>query len=173
MSAGSRPRKRAAFESPARLARPVAGDPGMRRPMTTVAGGVLVMLRVVAGIVWMMAVTFDWKRVSGEFDLAIGGLDLSEDERSWGLGVLWLVVGAMLLADLVLAVFILLGRNWPRVIVMVLSTISIASSFAAWWAQGQEIHVSTTLLTLSFDILVLLALSSRSAAAYARRFERR
>ena len=42
-----------------------------------------------------------------------------------------------------------------------------------WWAQGQEITINGALLSLSLDILVLLALSSRSAAAYARRNERR
>ena len=44
---------------------------------------------------------------------------------------------------------------------------------AAWWAQGQEITLQSTFLSLSLDILILLALSSQSAAAYARRGEKR
>ena len=59
------------------------------------------------------------------------------------------------------------GRNWARVVVMVFSTLSIASSFVAWWAQGQEITLQSTFLSLSLDILILLAVSSQSAAAYA------
>jgi hypothetical protein len=50
---------------------------------------------------------------------------------------------------------------------------SISASFVAWWAQGQEIEIQGTFLSLSLDILLLLALSSRSAAAYARRYEQR
>ncbi|WP_312677807.1 hypothetical protein [Microbacterium sp.] len=56
---------------------------------------------------------------------------------------------------------------------MVFSTLSIVSSFVAWWAQGQEITLQSTFLSLSLDILILLALSSQSAAAYARRGEKR
>ena len=39
--------------------------------------------------------------------------------------------------------------------------------------MGEEITLEGTFVSLSLDILVLLALSSRSAAAYARRNERR
>ncbi len=55
---------------------------------------------------------------------------------------------------------------------MLISVLSISTSFTAWWAQGQEIEIDGTYVSLSLDILVLLALSSRSAAAYARRNER-
>ncbi|MBZ6372011.1 MAG: hypothetical protein LBE44_08990 [Microbacterium hominis] len=65
------------------------------------------------------------------------------------------------------------GRNWASVVVRVFSTLSIASSFVAWWGQGQEITLQSTFLSLSLDILILLALSSQSAAAYARRGEKR
>jgi predicted membrane chloride channel (bestrophin family) len=59
------------------------------------------------------------------------------------------------------------------VLVMLFSVFSITTSFTAWWVAGEEIKIETTFLSLSLDILVLLALSSRSAAAYARRKERR
>ena len=72
-----------------------------------------------------------------------------------------------------LALFILTGHNWARVIVMTFSVISISASFVQWWAEGRRSRSAATLLTLGLDILVLLALSSRSAAAYARRNERR
>ena len=82
-------------------------------------------------------------------------------------------IGAFFLAlDAVFAVLILRGHNWPRILVMLISTISIASAFIAWWAVGDEITLDGTFPSLSLDILVLLALSSRSAAAYARRNER-
>jgi hypothetical protein len=56
---------------------------------------------------------------------------------------------------------------------MIIAVGSISTSFFAWWVQGQEITLDSTFVSLSLDILVLLALSSRSAAAYARRNERR
>jgi hypothetical protein len=56
---------------------------------------------------------------------------------------------------------------------MTFSAISITGSFIQWWTGNQVITITGSLLTLGLDILILLALSSRSAAAYARRNERR
>ena len=75
--------------------------------------------------------------------------------------------------EALLAFLIYRGVNWARVLVMGFSVVSISFSFAAWWAEDQEITINTTFVTLAFDILVLLALSSRDAAAYARRNEGR
>ena len=89
---------------------------------------------------------------------------------------LWFILalgGTVLAIDLLLTIFVFLGRNWARVIVMVIAVMSISTSFVAWWAQGQEIEIEGTFLSLSLDILLLLALSSRSSAAYARRYEHR
>ena len=61
-----------------------------------------------------------------------------------------------------LALFIYLGRNWARVLVLIVSTISIVSAFVSWWAQGQQLTLDGSLTTLALDILVLLALSSWS-----------
>ncbi|MFV0319722.1 MAG: hypothetical protein ACK5IN_05025 [Microbacterium sp.] len=63
------------------------------------------------------------------------------------------------------------GHNWPRVVIMPFAAVSIVSSFTAWWVQGQEIMLRTSLLLLAVDTLVVLVLSSRSTAAYARRNE--
>jgi hypothetical protein len=172
MSTERVPRKRAAFESPTRLATPLAHDPDMARPASTVAGAVLVLLRVLAGAGWLVAVALDWRTLAHEADAQLDGVSLTQDEIGWGLGVFAVVLGLFLLADAALAFLILRGRNTPRVIVMLFSTLSIGTSFVAWWVQGQDIRIQTTLLTLALDILVLLALSSRSAAGYARRHER-
>ncbi|MNW67945.1 hypothetical protein D3C74_466250 [compost metagenome] len=58
---------------------------------------------------------------------------------------------------------------------MVLAAISTTSSFVGWAVSGDQITLRTTLLTVALDILVLLTLSSRDAAAYTRdeRTERR
>ncbi len=172
MSTPRPPRKRAAFESPVRLAKPLAHDPSMPRPASTVAGAVLVLLRVLAGAGWFAVFARDWPSLAHEADAQLDGISLTPEDIGWGLGFVGGVLGVFLLTDAVLAFLILRGWNTPRVIVMMFSTVSIGTSFVAWWVQGQDIRVETTLLTLALDILVLLALSSRSAAAYARRHER-
>ena len=53
------------------------------------------------------------------------------------------------------------------------SPVSVASAAIGYFANGEEITIRTTLLTLALDILVLLALSSRDARAWARRPRRR
>ena len=174
MTAGE---KRAAFEPPGELARPVTPPSDMRRPAATTAGAALVVLRVLAGVVWLISLAVQWRGViSEEFD-DVTDVQLSGDEldavADAGLTIVLVVGGVILLVELVLAVLIYLGLNWPRILVMVLSTLSISGSFAAWWVGDQEITLQTTLLTLSLDILVMLALSSRSARAYARRPRRR
>ncbi len=168
------PQKRAAFEP---LAAPVAHDPAMRRPAATVAGGVLVLLRALAGIVWGLAVAFDlppWLQVvAGAADGSGAEPTLTLADVGVGAGVFFGILGGIALVQVVFGILLLRGSNLARVIVMLVSTVSIVTAFVGWWELGQEITVGTTLVTLSLDILVLLALSSRDAAAYARRNERR
>lgn len=167
------PKKRPAFEPAARLLKPTVYDPDMRRPMSTVAAAALVLLRVVAGIVVLAALAAGWDALLADPDVVLEGVEDSPDGRHAALWVILVIGGVVLLADLLLAVFIYLGQNWARVVMMVLSALSIGTVFAAWWAQGQEITIEGTFVSLAIDILLLLALSSRSAAAYARRDERR
>ncbi|WP_240948648.1 hypothetical protein [Microbacterium salsuginis] len=167
------PEKRPAYEPAARLLTPTGFAPDMPRPASTVAGAALVLLRVLAGVAVLVGIATGWDALLADPDSVLDGFDPSpEGSRA----ALWFVLaagGTVLLVDLLLAIFVFLGRNWARVIVMVIAALSIGTSFVAWWAQGQEIEIHTTFLSLSLDILVLLALSSRSAAAYARRHERR
>ena len=167
--------KRASFE--AWLARPVTPPPDMRRPATTVIGAALVVLRALAGVVWMISFAAQWPDVLTEGFDDVTGAPMSADEldavADAGLAVVLAFGIGLVLVDLALAVLIFLGFNWPRIVVMVISTVSISAAYAAWWVGDQEITLQTTLLTLSLDILVMLALSSRAARAYARRPRRR
>lgn len=167
------PRKRPAFEPAARLLKPTGYDPDMPRPTTTVAGVMLVMLRVLAGVVVLAALAAGWDALATSAEVKIEGMDATPEARRL---VLWVVVaiGVVVLAfETLLAILIFRGHNWPRVIVMLIAVISICSAFSAWWVLGEEITFESTYVSLSLDILVLLALSSRSAAAYARRNDRR
>ncbi|SIS00850.1 hypothetical protein [Microbacterium sp. RURRCA19A] len=167
------PRKRAAFEP---VAAPVARNPAMRRPAATVAGGVLVLLRAASGIVWGIAVAFDlppWlQAIAGAAEGSGADPTLTLPELGIGAGLFFGILGVIALIQAVFGIQLLRGSNVARVIVMLVSTLSIITAFAGWWELGQEITVGTTLVTVSLDILVLLALSSRDAAAYARRNEK-
>jgi len=167
------PQKRPAYEPAARLLKPPRYDPGMARPTATVAGVVLILLRVLAGVIVLVSIAAGWDALLSDPDSVLEGFDPTPEGRQ---AALWLVIatgGTVLLIDLALAFFVFQGFNWARVFVMFISVLSISTSFTAWWAQGQEITIATTYVSLSIDILLLLALSSRSAAAYARRNERR
>lgn len=163
------PEKRPAFEPPSRLLKPLGYDPDMPRPASTVAGTVLVLLRVAVGVLVLVAIGLNWDAALADPDLGIeADGDTSDAAR-------WLVIvssSIVLLVDLVLAILIFRGRNWARVLVMLIAVLSISTVFVAWWAAGQEVTIQTTYLSVALDILLLLALSSRSAAAYARRKER-
>lgn len=166
------PRKRAAFESPARLLAPLRHDPAMRRPATTTAGAALVLLRVVAGVLVLAGIAFEWTGIVADA-AEVAGADVPRADATQG--ALWAVLivgGAVLLAELAVAVFVWLGANWARVVVMLFAVVSISATFAGWWARDEELTVRATLLAIGLDVLILLALSSRSAAAYARRNER-
>lgn len=167
------PHKRPAFEPAAQLLKPVGYDPEMKRPVSTVAGAVLVFLRVLAGIIWISSVLLEWPSWVREIDVSFDDVVTTPQLAEFSLTFIMIAVGAFLLVDAVLAFFILRGYNWARVIVMLFSVLSITSAFIQWWAEGQTITITNTLLGLGLDILILLALSSRSAAAYARRNERR
>lgn len=151
------------------LLRPTAYDPGMRRPASTTAGAVLVLLRALAGLLVLLLIAGRFPTLSREVVATVDGL--SPDEANGTLIVVGTLTGMLVLADILLAVFIFRGHNWARVVVMSIAVISITGSFIAWWWQGEEINLGggASLLSLALDILVLLALSSRSSAAYARR----
>jgi hypothetical protein len=161
--------KRPAFEPPAVLAAPVTPPPSMRRPVATAMGSLLVGLRVVAGIVWLLALALDWDSIL-ERDLGIGIDDVEERAASGAALTVVLVAGGVVLAiDLALGVLVYFGNNGARLAVMIFATLSITIAAIDYFTDGADITVRTTLITLSLDILVLLALSSRAARAYARR----
>ncbi|WP_448002265.1 hypothetical protein [Agromyces bauzanensis] len=162
--------KRPAFESPAVLATPVTPPASMPRPAATGFGAGLVVARVVAGIAWLVGLGLQWDTVvREEIDLV---LEPGTDEAAASDLVLLvlLVAGAIVLAaELLLAVLIWFGSNWARITVMCFSTISIAVAWIDSVTGSTEITLRTTFVTLALDILVLLALSSRNARAYAQR----
>ncbi|MEZ3161902.1 LssY C-terminal domain-containing protein [Microbacterium sp. BWT-B31] len=164
------PLKRPAFESAERLLQRPGFDPDMKRPSSVVAGASLVFLRAAAGLIVLADIALNWAEFATPD--AMDTDDAATAELV--LVVFAAFMAASVLLDTVLGVLIARGVNWARVTAMVFSTISISTSFVDWWNDSaEEITINTTLFSLGLDILLLLALSSRSAAAYARRNERR
>jgi hypothetical protein len=161
--------KRPAFEPPSELVAPVLPPPDMRRPIATVFGALLVVCRVVAGAVWLAVLAVQWDDiVRDELHIEIEGASESDAARV-ALAVILAVGGLILAINLVLAVLVYRGNNAARLAVMIFATISIIGAAIDYLGEGTEITIRTTLITLALDILVLLALSSRAARAYARR----
>ena len=89
--------KRPAFEPPALLAEPDAAPATMRRPAATVFGALLVVLRVIAGVVWLASLALQWDRILRD-DLHIEIEGASEAEA----------------AEMVLVFILVFGRGDPR-----------------------------------------------------------
>lgn len=156
-------RKRSAIEPPeALLGRETAMRPDAKRPASIALGAALVLGRGIASVLWFAGFSLVWHGQAAEF-----GLDREEAAI-----VYWLVAIVNGGAVLILALFSWLiwrGSNTARVITMSVLTVSILTAAIGYFASGEEITVQTTLLTVALDILVLLALSSREARAWARR----
>lgn len=162
MSAGSH-RKRAANEPVEVLVARDAEFPAesRARPLSTTLGAFFVFGRGIAGLFWIGAFLLAWPALADEEHVAA-------DERPF---VFWLVLSIGVLAALTSLVFawaIWRGSNLARVLVMCGVTLSTITAASSYFANGEQITIQTTLLTVSLDILVLLALSSRDARAWAR-----
>jgi len=164
--------KRAAFESFTRLAERDAERAALarvhRRPVATSLGALLIVVRVLLGVIWLIGLYVQWPTVVRELDLVADGVTEGE-VSAFVLGSILVVGAVVLLAELVFAWLVFRGSNWARITVMIVAILSTFVSAVDYFGGGPEITIRTTLLTLAVDILVLLALSSRSARAYARR----
>ena len=80
-------------------------------------------------------------------------------------GVLLIIVA---LCDMGLALAVMSGRNWARILLMLFSLLAVITAFANN-ANRSEVVTLGTLPTVAISILVLLALSSHRAREYATR----
>jgi hypothetical protein len=82
-----------------------------------------------------------------------------------------LVVGVGLgvgaLVNLALAVALLAGQDWPRILLCASSVLSIIAAYVGNAAGTQRISLNSNLFAVAVSVLVLLALSSEPARAYA------
>ncbi|WP_438856186.1 LssY C-terminal domain-containing protein [Agromyces sp. M3QZ16-3] len=165
--------KRAAFESPLRLAErePLRRMP---RPTATAFGAALVVLRVLAGVVWIIGVAIQWDQLLLN-ELGVDAATDADTADAARLALVFVVVlsSAVLLVELLMAFRIWAGGNLSRIAVMLFATFGITGAAVASFNGDAEVTVRTTFVTVALDILVLLALSSRDARAFARQSRRR
>lgn len=154
--------KRAAFEPAQALFRPEDPRSGPKqRPISTTLGALFVIGRAVVGAIWVAAFVIQW-------------IDFARDEgieaevTAVVLTLVGVVGGVGIIILLLLGWLIWRGSNAARVVTMCGLTLSIITAAVGYFVQHQEITIHSTLLTVAFDILVLLALSSRDARAWAR-----
>jgi hypothetical protein len=133
-----------------------------RRPVQVVVGATLAVLRatvlLLGGAVLLLA-----PLGSGSAPAATEG---RSDLVAAGLLLLLLAVG-----DLGLALGVVSGRNWARVLLMLVSVVAVVGAFVDNLHHAELITLGT-LPTLAISILVLLALSSHPARDYAARRRR-
>jgi hypothetical protein len=132
-------------------------DSRNRRPAPTIIGAALVAGRALAAAALALSV------------LLFPAEHLSEGQSQLVLyaGVAVLVLSA--LAELLLAGFVFLGRNWARTLAMAVSTAAIGLQVIDVAHGGPGITLQTNLPGLTLDILLILALTSERSRVYARR----
>ncbi|MEK0155100.1 LssY C-terminal domain-containing protein [Arthrobacter oryzae] len=146
-------------------ATPVAGiavarlpsDSRNRRPAPTIIGAALVVGRALAAAALAMSI------------LLFPAEHLSADQSRLMLYLGLAVVVLFALAELLLAWFVFLGRNWARTLTMAVSAAAIGLQVIDVANGGPGITLQTNLPGLTLDILLILALSSERSRVYARR----
>ncbi|WP_225735663.1 LssY C-terminal domain-containing protein [Gulosibacter chungangensis] len=130
----------------------------------TLAGVTLVVLRMLVGAIWLIVFLGEGAEAAYRFSWIFEGLD--PDEIAASTAVIAWSVAALLLVEALLAALMWRGSEFARMLLMLVSTAWILLAFASWLSHGGALGVHFTLVTVGFDLLLLLALSSREAAAY-------
>jgi len=140
-----------------------------RRPVPTVLGALLMMLRVGAGALYIALNLLDWNAVVAS-QVQAGSLTPDDSNTaSLVLGIAMGVFGAGLVLYFLLALLVLFGSNWARIAAMSYSSLIIVFSAIDSFNGGPEISLRNNLLGVALDILVVLALSSKRSREWARR----
>jgi hypothetical protein len=79
------------------------------------------------------------------------------------------LVGIISVVDIGLAVAVFIGRNWARILLMLSCVLTTTIAFIGNANGSEAVNLSTSLPTVGLSIMVLLALSSHRARAYATR----
>ncbi|WP_291050125.1 LssY C-terminal domain-containing protein [Herbiconiux sp.] len=144
---------------------------GRRRPASIYLGVLLMVLRVLSALGAAAVVAFSIG--DGELDLRTltGALTPADAHFLASLVAALFVSVALIISALysVLAYLIYHGHNWARFAGMGISAAAVLVTALDFINGGPEITLQTNLVGLSFDVLVLLALSGTEARKFSHR----
>ncbi|WP_104167281.1 LssY C-terminal domain-containing protein [Arthrobacter sp. SX1312] len=127
-------------------------------PAPTVVGAILVGLRGLAALALGLAL------LGGSADALVAA-----GSNARVLPAVAVVLHAFGFFELILARFVLRGGNRARITAMILSAVAITSQAVVAFGTGAPVTFETTLLGLSLDILLIIALSSQRSREFAHR----
>ena len=147
-----------------------APDKVVRRPAQTTFGGLVVLFRALLPLLTVTGVAADWPRL----DNVVGIIEGTHHVPAVAGAVLqaWAVPFAAalyLFVEAALGLLVFFGSNLARILVMFSSAGTIVIAAVGHFLGGSAINLGTNLVSLSLDILILTALSSTPADAYANR----
>jgi hypothetical protein len=147
----------------------VAAATRPKRPASVLGGTLLMAARAVSGGFVIGTVLLGWE--SFRATIVIDGGRPAPVDPGVADAVLGGMLGAyaaVLVLYLGLCILVFTGHNWARVLALSLASVSILISFADYSLNGAQITLRTSLVSVTLDILILLALSSTDARHYAR-----
>ncbi|RFA07845.1 hypothetical protein B7R54_00425 [Subtercola boreus] len=142
----------------------------VKRPISIYVSYLLMVVRGAIGVGSVIAVLTTWAEniATVTIELPVG---LDVDSHDLANAVLWAVIGAAIfgyLVYLLLAQLVFAGFNWARFLVLGISLLGAGTVAIDYFTNGTAITLTTGLVNLSFDILVLFSLSSADARVFAR-----
>ncbi len=165
----------------AHVERPVAPTPsavfsespiaGRKRPAPIYLGVLLMVLRVLSALGAAAVVAFSVGDGELDFRTVTGALTPADARYLESVVVALFVTGALLISAVysVLAFLIYHGHNWARFTGMSISAAAVVVTALDFANGGPQITLQTNLVGLSFDVLVLLALSGTEARRFCHR----
>jgi hypothetical protein len=141
------------------------------RPVPTTLGFLLMLLRVVAGLVFIVLTLIDFRGfLHAEVFSQTGSITPEQQSAAtWIVAIFLAVVGLWLLVYLWMAILVVRGSDRARVIAMSLSSLAIVFSAIDFFNGGAQFNLQNNILGLPLDILVVVALSSQRSRIWARR----
>ncbi|PPF89732.1 hypothetical protein C5B96_00845 [Subtercola sp. Z020] len=142
----------------------------VKRPISIYVSYLLMVVRGAIGVGSVVVVLTTWAD-----SIATVTIDLPVvpdiDTRDLANALLWVIIGFSVVAYvayLLLAQLVFAGFNGARFVVLGISSLGVLAVAVDYVTNGTAITLTTGLVNLSFDILVLFSLSSSDARVFAR-----
>lgn len=141
-------------------------DPRIRRPVSTVFGALVVLFGAVSTLVQAALIGTGALSVN---DATVNDEPISSADLPAVTAAAVGVLVAVALVNVLFARLVFRGGNRSRILAMTSALLTAASAFIAVAQGGAAISLQSNLVTVSLNVLTLLALSSRASRDYARR----